>query len=278
MKRKIRRVQNQKGISITELLIVLTITAILVAFSVAQFGNAADIFETQNAARELKVNLERARFDSVKRRPSTTADMSSVTIENATKLTVKIDLDQNGVIDANDSREIEFSFSGEARIVSETLSFPVTVSFDRRGKAIAVDSIGNVVDPYFIVCNNCTYATLASSEAYVVDVSATGTLAMYVNGEIPGTLIDPTVTTITGTDDVDPMITIAAGGAAPAGTPAPTPTPDPTPTITPTPIPTATPTPTATPELVFCVRRERPAVTGCICSAPMRVRGNGQCI
>jgi prepilin-type N-terminal cleavage/methylation domain-containing protein len=44
MENKINRGTGQNGVSVAELLVVLAITAILVAFAVAQYGNASDIF------------------------------------------------------------------------------------------------------------------------------------------------------------------------------------------------------------------------------------------
>lgn len=268
----------ESGFSLTELLIVLSITAIIIVFSVAQFGNATEIFETQNAARELKVNLERARSDSVKRRPSTTAEMSSVSIDSATQMTVRTDRNQNGRIESAESQTIDFSMSGNAKIVSSTLSFPVTVSFDRRGAANAVDSGGIPVDPIFIVCNGCSISTLESSEFYIVTVSATGTVSMYDNGEGPGNPIDPTITAVADSSDIDPMVAVDTGGPPPAGTPVPTPTPNVPLVPLPTGIPIEAPeVPLPSPLPDFCERNERPSTSGCICLEPMRILPNGKC-
>lgn len=73
-----KRINLQHGFSVVEVLIVIIIISILAVFSVARFGNAKTQFQSQKVARELKNNLERARFDSVKRRPYTIDTMSRV--------------------------------------------------------------------------------------------------------------------------------------------------------------------------------------------------------
>src|SRR5678809_1248577 len=96
---------KQGGFSIIEVLIVMAVLAILVTFAVAQFGKSSTNLERQNIAREFKVALERARFDSVKRRPSNCADMARVEITSATSFKLYTDMDRNDVI--NDA--VEFS-------------------------------------------------------------------------------------------------------------------------------------------------------------------------
>lgn len=269
---------NERGASLIELLIVTSITIVLVGFAVSQFGNAEESFDTQSIAREFKVNLERARFDSVKRRPSLPADYSRILIDSPTKFTVGLDLDKNGAIGAPEMRVVDLSNTGNIRILTDGISLPILIAFDRRGRVTATDSIGNPVNPSFTICNNCTSTTASSDNAYIVGISPTGTVRMYQFGESPDTFSNPTVGNISTTADIDPMVTVLTGSGAPVGTPAITPTPDPT---TPTPVPTATPSPTPnptpTPVVDICLRNERPADSGCVCKSPMYVRSNGQC-
>ena len=60
--------KSQAGVTIVELLVVCVIIAIIAGFALMQRGGANEQFQRQNVARELKFALERARFDSVKRR------------------------------------------------------------------------------------------------------------------------------------------------------------------------------------------------------------------
>src|SRR5688500_10838000 len=60
---------HQSGVTVVELLVVVVIIAVLAAFALMQRGSANEQLVRQNAAQQLKVAFERARFDSVKRRP-----------------------------------------------------------------------------------------------------------------------------------------------------------------------------------------------------------------
>ena len=159
--------------------------AIIAGFTVAQFGNSKEIFHRQNVARELKVNLERARFDSVKRRPDDNNDneKSKVVIESATSFTVYLDFNQNGVVSNSEKRVIDFSYMDGAHIDGDKLIFPVTVKFDRRGH-ITVDGTGSNINPSFIICDKgCTFETANNENSSKVFVSTTGTVTMIGGGE-----------------------------------------------------------------------------------------------
>src|SRR5436305_12788748 len=91
---------RQAGVSLIEVLVVLVIVAVLVTIAIAQFSRPKEIFDRQNITRQFKVALERARFDSVKRRPATVTDQSKVTVINSTSFSYVTDLDNNGTLDA----------------------------------------------------------------------------------------------------------------------------------------------------------------------------------
>lgn len=274
---------RQGGFSVTEVLVVIVIISVIVVFAVAQFGGSRASFQTENVARELKVKLERARFDSVKRRPTAVTEMSRVVITSETSYSVTIDLNQNNRLETSETVITDFSGRTNARILRGGMSFPVTILFDRRGHITARDSSGADVTPVFTICNGCTGDDEDEADTFIVALSATGTVAMYRAGDAPGSVSDPTVTDVGTGSDIDPMVSIQENTAPPAGTPAPTPTVTPTPTPSATPSPSAMPTPspissaTPTPTPHLCQRNERPAQTGCFCLAPMSVQSNGQC-
>src|SRR5688500_5951938 len=99
----------QSGKSLMEILVVLAVGGILVAMAVTRMTNAQSNLERQNLAREFKVNLERSRFDAVKRRATTLADMTRITITSDTSYKVLIDLNQNGSLEALEERSISFA-------------------------------------------------------------------------------------------------------------------------------------------------------------------------
>lgn len=276
---------SQAGVTLIELLIVLVIIGVLVVFSVAQFGNAETKFKVRNVARELKINLERARFDSVKRRPYKIETMSRVVINSATSFTLINDINQNGVLEASDERVVDFSNSG-IKIAANDVAFPITIVFDRRGKISARDSLGNEVDAEFVICEKCKFATMGNGD-YLVSVSRTGTITMIGNNESLQTFQTPTTTLVSGNADINELVSTKDGipnngSATPTPVTTPSSTPATTPTATPysppntTPTPTAVPTPTPTPSNL-CKHNDRPANTGCICRSPMTLFRNGQC-
>lgn len=267
--------KSQRGFSLIELIIVVVILGILVVFAVAQFGDASSVFETQNVARELKVNLERARFDSVKRRPQAPVDMARVVIESTNSISVSLDLDQDGTLEASEKRTINFSSRNNVKIVGAGVSYPVAMVFDWRGHVTTRNSLGVEIDPLFIVCDECTsFADADNPTSYYIKLSPTGTVSMYDNGQSPPAVVNPTVSSVSSNSAIEPMVSTAPGALDLTGITG-MPTPFPTGSATPTPTPTGTPSPTPTP--AACAYNERPAVTGCRCVSPMTINGSGRC-
>ncbi|HUF05227.1 MAG TPA: type II secretion system protein [Aridibacter sp.] len=265
--------RSQRGFSVLEMIIVAVIIGILVVFAVAQFGNASSVFETQNVARELKVNLERARFDSVKRRPATAADMARVVIIDENTISVSLDLDQNGVLETTETRTIDFAGRNDVKIVGAAVSYPVTMVFDWRGHVTATNSLGVEIDPLFIVCDQCTsFEDADNPTSYYIKLSPTGTVSMYDNGQSPPSVTDPTVSSVGTNTAIEPLVSTAPGAIDLTGV---TGMPTPFPTVSPDPSPSPSESPSPTP--TACSFNERPAVTGCVCEPPMTVNGSGRC-
>lgn len=263
------RLNSQSGVSVMEMLIVLAVVAIIVTFAVSRFGRSGDNLQRQNIAREFKVSLERARFDSVKRRANVCADMSRVTINDATSFSLTTDLNQNGTLETAEAQNRSFANQSDVTMVGNGITFPVTIRFDERGHALLTDCVStpppNVPLLYF--CNGtCTPSTANSQNSNVVFVSPTGTVAMLTGGESMPTFANPNVSNVNSSVQVNPLLAVWA-----PTTPSPTPVPV---TPTPTPIPTPTPTPFYCPSGAPWAK---PADTGCTCQSPMWVRSNGQC-
>ena len=268
---------SESGKSIIELVIVLIVAVILATFAVAQLGNSQNNFKRQNIARELKVYLERARFDSVKRRPFSENEMSRIIVENASSFTVRTDLNQNGAIDASDIRQIDFSHT-TTRIVGDGLVFPMTVSFNRFGQIVVRNGAGiQISPPPLILCDNCSATTANVENSNTILISATGTVAMLPGKQVQTIVQNPNVTSVAQNLQIKSSITVdTSSGSSATPTPTPIPTVTPTPVSTPTPTPSATPTATPTPTQA-CSRNQRPTQDQCICQDPMSVRSNGKC-
>ncbi|MGC2235495.1 MAG: prepilin-type N-terminal cleavage/methylation domain-containing protein [Pyrinomonadaceae bacterium] len=198
-----KKLTLQSGLSIIELLIVLVITAIIVTIAVTQFKSAKTDFDRQNITREFKINLERARFDSVKRHPSSPNDMSRVVLASPTSFTVILDqnrngtvLNPNGTVEASDSRQFDFTNRSDAQIVvSNTLNYPVTIRFDHRGQIIAQDAGGVDINAVFTICSrgHCSGTNLNVNDLTVISVSPTGTISILPQGQTPGALPTPAI-------------------------------------------------------------------------------------
>jgi Tfp pilus assembly protein FimT len=294
----------ERGASIIEMIIVLAVVAILVTFAVAQFGNANENFERQNLAKEFKIHLERARFDSVKRRATNTADMAIVDVLNSTSYTAATDMNQNGTIDTSDTRTIDFSGRTDVQIyLASGLNFPVTIRFDRQGHALISDNNGNAVDHFIFCGTGCTAANANSSNSNVVYISPTGSVAMLGGGEsmpnfnapnVSNTWsnsnsgINPDLAVMTGTPptptptgSVLPTATptpTASPTTSPTGSPVGTPTPSPSvsPSVSPTVSPTATPSPTPLPACSLGQTIGDPPT--CTCSGSLLESKNGKCV
>jgi type II secretory pathway pseudopilin PulG len=185
----------QSGISIIEILAVITVLSVLTIMAVMQLGRSRTHFQRQRIAREFKVNLERARFDSVKRRANAGNEMAGVILNNSKSFTAITDMNQNGktfnadgTAEASDSRVVNFTDRSDAQIlVSDTLNYPITILFNQRGLLTATDKFGNAVNPVFTICSN--KCTEASKESTVISISTTGTVA--VLNEAPSATATP---------------------------------------------------------------------------------------
>ena len=196
----IKNDSHQSGVTIAELLVVIVVIAVIAGFALIQRGGTDEQLKRQNAAQELKIAFERARFDSVKRRADNSdpsAQHASVVV-NASGLTLSADLNQDGVLDSDDERAVDLGGSNIV-IGGDEMTFPVTVSFNQRGEATATDSSGTI-QPIFLVCNvSCASPTGANSN--IVLITPTGTVNLLPGGTTIPTFSPPTGITIVPSGD-----------------------------------------------------------------------------
>ncbi len=197
MKKRDKNFEGQSGVTITELIIVILLITIVSAIALMQFGSSKEQFRRQNVSHELKVAFERARFDSVKRR-ALTPNLAKVTV-SGTSVTTSTDANGNNTIEtADDSVN---NFSGQNVTITYTtgnsMTFPVTVTFDKRGEVIAKDAGDVTVNPIFLVCNGtCTSASATNSNSNIVLVTPTGTVNLLSGTSSIPTFAAPPVTSI----------------------------------------------------------------------------------
>ncbi len=189
---KRRELSSQGGFSLIEMLIVLVIIGVITTIALMQLGSSRTDFERMRIAREFKIYLERARFDSVKRRPANTADMARIVLNGPSSFTAIYDVDGDGTLLPTETRLIDFTQRTNAVIqVSDAWSYPVTVRFDRRGHITATDGSNNPVTPLFTICSDCS---AGSPDITRISVSSSGTVAELRAGQNPEVLPTPVTT------------------------------------------------------------------------------------
>ena len=163
---------SDAGFSLVELLVVIGIICVLSAIAVMQLTTSNQRFIRQNAARELKAAFERARFDSVKRRPSSIGAFAKVSLTQSS-FTLTADTNLNGTLEAADDLLRDLSGTSVVMAGSGGTALPTTVYFNQRGEA--VNSSGASISPVFLVCGgSCSAPT--SANANIVLVTPTGTV------------------------------------------------------------------------------------------------------
>jgi|GEM_PF-2304819 len=195
-----KELNHQSGITVVELLIVVVIMMVIAVFALGSFERSKQSFRREGLARELKAYLDRARTDSVKRRANTSTQMASVVLNDARSYSVNLDLNYDGVLQANEKRTIPIS-EQQGEIVSTGLNFPISIMFDWRGRPTAVDNLGNTVNPVFTFCelgcktSSSTFITNDKNSS-VIAISPSGDVKLDKGGYSAGTLLTPNVNTL----------------------------------------------------------------------------------
>jgi Tfp pilus assembly protein FimT len=158
-----KKLSSTAGVSVLELLIVMAMIAVISGFAFMQIARARQLMVRANAAQQLAAYLEKARIDSVRRRPKDTTEMAQVSIVNANFYSVTIDSDGNGTLNAPQvirlPADTDLQFNG---------SFPRTIYFNWRGRT--VDASDNIVTPAPITISSAS----SPADSTTINISDTG--------------------------------------------------------------------------------------------------------
>jgi type II secretory pathway pseudopilin PulG len=203
------RAKQQGGFTIMQMVITITIIAIVTTFGVLGIKNARAEYRLQNSARLFATYVEKARQDAIRRHAMPGDESSIESFEPGSNIyAVSMDFGSGSVETRNFELEPGLSFD----------TAPKKVSFNWRGR----------IDEAWVFQIKSEYLR----KNLPVDVSGSGDITV---GEqhFPDQMIPPVeISQVTGDIAIDPT---------------PSPTPSPSPTDSPTPTPTLSPTPTPSP-------------------------------
>lgn len=223
MKPNSRTTTQQRGFTLTQMVITVAIIAVVSVSGVLGVKTARAEFRLQNSARLFATYVEKARADAIRRHAATGQESSIETFgPGSNQYAITMDFGSGAVETRTFELESGLSFATAAR----------RVTFDWRGR-ITEAWVFQIRSDYL-------------DRSLPVDVSGSGDITV---GEqhFPDQLIPPVeIAEVTGDVDSTPTPT-PTPTPDPSGTPPPDDTGDPDATPTPTPEPTATPTPTPTP-------------------------------
>ena len=299
------KLTSQRGVSLIEILVVLSILSVLTTAAVLSLGSSTKSLKRQNVARGFKNSLERARFDSVKRRASECENKARVEITSPTSFTLLTDSNENGTIDpGEEAKTVNFDPRDDVSIVYDhAVTYPIVIRFDQRGTPSSgpCEAETDIDTPTIFCTMPCTAASADANNSNSIFVSKTGVVAFMEGNSKAPVFTAPTVTNLDITNQINRMLVVwdpppPTPNVSPGATPNPTITPTPSPTATPSSSPTATATPTPTPSVTptptqspaaspsptatprWCKLGEQPAIATCICSPTQYLQaGSGKC-
>lgn len=215
MKANRRRVKQQHGFTIVQMVITIAIIAIVTTFGVLGIKNARAEYRLQNSSRLFATYIEKARQDAIRRHAMSGNESSVESFDPGTN-----------------SYAVSMDF-GSGTVDTKTFTLETGLSFDTAPKKVSFDWRGRIAEAWVFQIHS-DYL----NRNMPVDVSGSGDITV---GEqhFPDQMI-PALEISQVNGDVD----TSTPTPSPTASTSPTPSPDTSPSPEPTPSDTATPTPT----------------------------------
>lgn len=195
------KLNSQSGVSVVELLVVCLVIAIVASLALLSRGSANEQFQRQNAATEVKVFLERARFDSVKRRADGSGESPFAYVEIFPTSVALTTFNKQVGSNATASTSV---YTFPAGVTAEALGYSLgsskRVQFDRRGLASVV---GGGQTNFMICRGSCPTTDNPAADANTLVITVTGTVNMLGGRVAPPIFNAPTgLDTVPSTDGI----------------------------------------------------------------------------
>ncbi|MDT7542373.1 MAG: hypothetical protein QOE33_2277 [Acidobacteriota bacterium] len=178
--------RRERGFSVIELMLVLTVLMILMTFALVGVTRARDRVRLADSARSLTNQLEKARTDSI-RRHADAVSQAGVQILNSTTYRIAYDQNSDGVLAAGETLDVALPTG----VTFVTNPAPTAASYDWRGR----------------VATPITYTLQNSTGTTTINITGAGDVTLNSTAVVPTTASTPFLT------------------PTPTATPTPTPTP-----------------------------------------------------
>jgi type II secretory pathway pseudopilin PulG len=172
------RRRGERGVSVLEVLILLTMIGLISGYALTRISGAQQYMRMENASREFMSYVDKARIDSVRRHAGPPGllpqpPMSFVTITGPRTYSVVMDFDGDGNIDP--ARNITIAPDQGVVFNTGTTPLPITIAFNWRGRTVnpAVASITPtyITPPSFSIQTTNTYGSVQNT---AIRVSTSG--------------------------------------------------------------------------------------------------------
>ena len=223
--RENKRKRGERGLTVLQLVIVVVIATILMAFALIGIANARQRIRLTNSAHSMASYLERARADSVRRHPTAANQMSGIQMVNNTTYRVLMDFNGDGTMEMRD-------VTLEDGVIVATNPLPDPILFDWRGRLSNKVSI------------TLQYGNSEGAPQVSIDITGSGDVTIdsdvYLD-DVPD--VNVNVNSLSGVDSGSTLNSNNNPHSSPSPNSSPTPTGGSSPTASPSPSPGASPSP-----------------------------------